>query len=98
MTLRVDPEQNEIRALKSIAPWQGKRVLEVGCGDGRLTLRMARLGAHIQAIDPDAKLIRTARANLPESFAPRVRYQVGTAENLEHPDSSFDLVMFSWVL
>jgi 2-polyprenyl-3-methyl-5-hydroxy-6-metoxy-1,4-benzoquinol methylase len=42
MPLRIDPEQNEIRALKSAANWRGKEVLEVGCGNGRLTLRLAR--------------------------------------------------------
>ena len=98
MPLRVDPEQNEVRALKGVTAWQGKRVLEIGCGNGRLTVRLARLGAIVHAIDPDAKLIRTARRNLPPRFAKRVRYQVGKAERLDHPDESFDLVVFAWVL
>jgi hypothetical protein len=34
MTLRVDPEQNELRALKNVAEWHGKRVVEIGCGEG----------------------------------------------------------------
>jgi 2-polyprenyl-3-methyl-5-hydroxy-6-metoxy-1,4-benzoquinol methylase len=98
MTLRIDPEQNEIRALKSVANWRGKDVLEVGCGNGRLTLRLARLGANIRAVDPDPKLIRTARKNLPERFAGRVRYQVGNAEQLKYSNDTYDLVVFSWVL
>ena len=98
MPLRIDPERNEIRALKSTAQWRGKGVLEVGCGDGRLTLRLARLGANIHAIDPDPKLIRSARKNLPERFAGRVRYQVGNAEQLNYSDYTYDLVVFSWVL
>ncbi len=98
MPLRIDPEGNEIRALKGAAAWRGQRVLEVGCGDGRLTLRLARLGAEVHAIDPDPKLIRAARRGLPGRFAERIRYQVGTAEQLKHPDDSFDLVVFSWVL
>ncbi len=98
MTLQVDPEQNEIRALKSIASWRGKDVLEVGCGNGRLTLRLAGLGANILAIDPTPGLIRTARENLPEQYAGRVRYHVGKAEQLKQPDDTYDLVVFSWVL
>jgi ubiquinone/menaquinone biosynthesis C-methylase UbiE len=98
MTLRIDPEQNEIRALKSVANWHGKEVLEVGCGNGRLTLRLARLGANVRAIDPDPKLIRAARKNLPERLAGRIRYQVGKAEKLKYSDDTFDLVVFSWVL
>ncbi len=98
MTLRVDPEHNEIRALKSVANWREKEVLEVGCGDGRLTQRLASLGANILAIDPDPGLIRTARKNLPERYAGQVRYRVGKAEQLKQPDDTYDLVVFSWVL
>jgi 2-polyprenyl-3-methyl-5-hydroxy-6-metoxy-1,4-benzoquinol methylase len=98
MTLRVDPEQNEVRALKSVTSWRDQRVLEVGCGDGRLTLRLARLGANVQAIDPDPNLIRQARKNLPEKFQANIRYKVGSSGELQYPDGSFDLVVFSWVL
>ena len=34
MPLRVDPEQNEVRALKGVTDWRRKRVLEIGCGNG----------------------------------------------------------------
>ena len=54
MRLQVDPEGNEVRALRRAGPWRGKRVLEIGCGEGRLTLRLAGLGARVDAIDPDA--------------------------------------------
>jgi len=37
MTLRSDPENNEIRTLTALADFSGKHVLETGCGDGRLT-------------------------------------------------------------
>lgn len=98
MSLRIDPEQNEVRALKGVTDWRHKRVLEIGCGEGRLTLRLARLGAIVDAIDPEAKLIRAARRALPRRFAKRIRYHVGKAERLDPPDESFDLVVFSWVL
>ena len=98
MPLCVDPEQNEVQALKGVTDWHGKRVLEVGCGDGRLTRRLAELGAIIHANDPDAGLIRAARKNLPQRFGKTVRYKVGQAERLAHAGESFDLVIFSWVL
>jgi 2-polyprenyl-3-methyl-5-hydroxy-6-metoxy-1,4-benzoquinol methylase len=97
MTIRIDPEGNEVGALRRVADWRGRRVLEIGCGDGRLTHRLASLGARVQAIDPDAALIRKARRKLPSSFASRARFRVGTADSLEYPAGTFDLVVYSWV-
>jgi 2-polyprenyl-3-methyl-5-hydroxy-6-metoxy-1,4-benzoquinol methylase len=98
MPLRIDPAGNEVRALARVTDWRGKRVLEIGCGDGRLTLRLARLGARVYAIDPDAKLVRVARKKLPDRFAARVEYHVGRAGSLKHPDGVFDLAVFAWAL
>ncbi len=97
MALRIDSEENEVRALERAASWRGLRVLEIGCGDGRLTHRLAGLGARVHAIDPDATLVRMARKLLPSRLASRVRFAVGTADALEHRASSFDRVVYSWV-
>ena len=98
MAIHVDPEARELAALRRVARWPGSRVLEVGCGDGRLTLRLARLGAHVTAIDPEASLIRRARRALPHRFYRRVQYSVGQFGNLRFPSSSFDIVVFAWSL
>jgi len=98
MTLRIDPEENEIRALEGVTDWQGKQVLEIGCGEGRLTRRLAELGALVHAIDPDAALIRKARRALPQRFAKKVRFKPGQAERLAHPAETFDAVVFAWAL
>ena len=102
MTVITDPQQNELRALRALGGWRGARVLEIGCGDGRLTVRLARLGALVEAIDPDAPSIRRARrqraALLPARLAKNVRYRVGDAEHLAFPDESFDRVVFAWSL
>jgi 2-polyprenyl-3-methyl-5-hydroxy-6-metoxy-1,4-benzoquinol methylase len=96
--LRIDPEQNEIRALKEMTSWHGKRVLEIGCGNGRLTRRLANLGAHVDAFDLDKKLIVIARKELPASLSERVRYKVGSALDLKYPKQTFDSVVFAWSL
>ena len=98
MALVMDPERKEIAAFKRVLNWRGARVLEIGCGDGRLTQRLARLGARVLGIDPDRALIAKARRNLPARYKSRVRYAVGSAERLTQKDASFPIVVLSWVL
>lgn len=98
MALRIDPEKNEVRGLGRATDWRGKRVLEVGCGDGRLTRRLAELGAKVHAIDPDPERIRAARKALPQTLTKLVQFKPGSAERLSHPDASFDVVIFAWAL
>ena len=99
MALLMDPAGVEIRELRKAVDWRGKKVLEAGCGDGRLTLRLANLGAgKILAIDPDPDLIRRARESLPERFREKITYRRGNAEHLRQRAGQFDNVVFSWVL
>jgi 2-polyprenyl-6-hydroxyphenyl methylase/3-demethylubiquinone-9 3-methyltransferase len=98
MSLRIDPEKNEIRALKQITHWRDKRVLEIGCGSGRLTLRLAGLGANVEALDPGRKLIAAARKQLPARYSKQIRYTVGKAEGLKYSNESFELAVFAWAL
>ncbi len=99
MPLVVDPAENEIRALQKAAEWKGKRVLEIGCGEGRLTLRLAALHPrHIEAMDPDAARVRLARKNRPERYGKLIAYHVGHAERLRSARDQFDIVIFSWSL
>ena len=99
MSLVIDPAGKELRALQRAVDWRGKRILEIGCGDGLLTLRLASLRpASIEALDPDPQRIRLARKDQPARYGKRIAYHVGHAENLKYPARSFDIVVFSWVL
>jgi 2-polyprenyl-3-methyl-5-hydroxy-6-metoxy-1,4-benzoquinol methylase len=98
MPVIIDPEEIEIAALQQAAHWRDRRVLEAGCGDGRLSLRLAQLGAQVAAFDPNPALVHKAQRNLPERFAGQIEYRIGSAEAMLHPEESFDLVVFSWSL
>ncbi len=99
MPLLIDPIGYEITMLKKAVSWKGIRVLEVGCGEGRLTLRLASLGpSRIDAFDPDPARVRRARRLLPTTFRDTIHYSVGKAERIKHPDGVFDLAIFSWAL
>jgi ubiquinone/menaquinone biosynthesis C-methylase UbiE len=99
MALVMDPAGEEVQALKRMTNWRGKRVLEVGCGDGRLTLRLVKFGVDkIIAFDPDPNSIRNARKNLPAKYKDKISYLAGNAEHVKQEPNQFDIVVFSWVL
>ena len=98
MTEIVDPEGAHIAALRRLADFNGQRVLELGCGDGRLTLGIARDAASVFAFDPDAEAVERARRSLPAELAERVTYQVASAKQIELELHSYDLTVFSWSL
>ncbi|MFV0368089.1 MAG: class I SAM-dependent methyltransferase [Hyphomicrobiaceae bacterium] len=45
-----------------LAPARGMRILDVGCGDGALTRRIADTGADVVGIDPSSEMLKVARA------------------------------------
>ena len=72
MTIRVDPEENEIGALFDFVDLDGRRVLEIGSGDGRLTWRYADRAANVIAVEPFAPSVARATGNLPQELVGRV--------------------------
>jgi ubiquinone/menaquinone biosynthesis C-methylase UbiE len=94
----LDPEGAHLAALRRLGDFRGQRVLELGCGDGRLTVGIARDAAHVLAIDPDADAVERARRSLPAALAERVSYRVASGREIEIEPHSFDLTVFSWSL
>ncbi len=100
MTIKVDPENNEPNALFALADFNGRRVLEIGCGDGRLTWRYADRAAHVTAIDPVEGSIARARENTPDELKSRVEFRHIAFEDFAaaSESSSFDIAILSWSL
>jgi SAM-dependent methyltransferase len=76
----------------------GAWILEVGCGTGQLTERLARSGFRLTAIDIGPSLIAAARRRVADAD---LSLQVTSFEDLAADDASFDLVIssaaFHWI-
>jgi ubiquinone/menaquinone biosynthesis C-methylase UbiE len=69
------------------------RVLDVGCGTGSLTLKLARIldasqGGHIVGVDAAERMLDIARKKAPTGSPSQ--FDAGLAESLPYPDCSFD--------
>jgi SAM-dependent methyltransferase len=71
--------------LEWLAAEPGERILDLGCGDGQLTQRIAANGASVVGVDASPEMAAAARAR-------GIQADEGSAESLPYPDSAFDAV------
>jgi len=77
---------------KSLRPFEGLRILDIGCGGGLLSEPMARLGAEVVGADAAARNIPVARLHA-EKMGLKIDYRVTTAEALAEAGETFDAVL-----
>src|SRR5579863_10411110 len=75
----------------------GKRVLDVGCGDGAYSIQAARLGANVTGLDISPMMLDAARRRA-EAAGVSLEWREGRAEALPFPAASFDVVIAVTVL
>lgn len=93
-----DPEGTEIEYLQRTGAIGGRRVLEIGCGDGRLTWRYANLAAAVTGLDPDFDRLAEMATTRPETVERPVPLAQAAAEKLPFADEVFGSALFSWSL
>jgi trans-aconitate methyltransferase len=71
--------------LEWLAAQPGERILDLGCGDGQLTARIAAGGVEIIGVDSSPAMISAARTR-------GITADEASAEALPHPEASFDAV------
>jgi ubiquinone/menaquinone biosynthesis C-methylase UbiE len=92
------------RPMEEVAHWggprlvRGKRVLDLGCGDGRLALGVAPYAKTVDGLDPDDAGIATARKRASDDGVRNARFAVGAGQRLPYRDGAFDVVILSWTL
>jgi SAM-dependent methyltransferase len=77
----------------------GSRVVEVGCGTGKLTELLAARGLEVDAVDPGERMIKVARRRVGGS--PLVRFHADRFEDVQLPERHyagvFSATAFHWV-
>ncbi len=99
MATQTDPEGTETKYLLRYADLTQrtpKRVLEVGCGDGRLTWRYAHAAKQVMGIDLHEDDLRVALIDRPADLVDRVYFARADALRLPIAGRSCDLAIFAW--
>lgn len=90
ITTQIAAEYN--RDLGGERPFDGLRILDIGCGGGLLCEPMARLGATVIGVDAAERNIPVAQAHAAQSGLD-IDYRFGTAEALAQAGEQFDVVL-----
>jgi SAM-dependent methyltransferase len=83
----LDPAGLVLAAMRRLAPWAGKTLVDLGCGSGFWLPGYADEAAEVIGVEPDPALITLAGAR-----DPRARVLAGSAEHIPLPSQSADVV------
>ena len=98
MTLQKDIEGNEKKYLHEFADFKGKRVLEIGCGEGRLTWQYANASSLTIGLDSDHDALRVASIDSPHDRKHKIQFACAEAEYLPFSKETFDIAVLAWSL
>ncbi len=98
MTLQKDPEGFEKKILHKFADLSNKRILEIGCGEGRLTWKYAGASSLTVGFDPDHEALRVARADSPAALREYVHFTQASANYIPFSKGTFDIAILAWSL
>ncbi len=86
------PTPQVARLLKMLGAGRGRQALDLGCGEGRHTILLARTGYEVTAFDLEPLAIEKAKAALRRSGL-KAAYKAGDALDPGFDDGAFDLVL-----
>jgi ubiquinone/menaquinone biosynthesis C-methylase UbiE len=98
MTLQKDPEGFEKKSLHKFVDVSGKSILEIGCGEGRLTWKYANASNLTVGFDPDHDALRVARADSPSGLQGRIHFAQASARHIPFSKETFDIAILAWSL
>ena len=96
MPIQKDAENNEKKYLHKFADLNGKRVLEIGCGEGRLTWKYASASSLTIGLDTDHDALRVAVIDTPHDTNHKTAFARAQAEHIPFSKNKFDLAVLAW--
>lgn len=98
MATGIDPYGQEPAALSNAANLTGARVLEVGCGDGRLAFRYGDVCRFVVGIEVAEQAVVVAAAARSPLKRERFKFLRASGVTLPFRDASFEIALFAWSL
>ena len=88
--MKENSNQQIFEKMQQFSSIDNKFILEVGCGNGRISSFMADKTTRLIGVDPDGDKIKEAQANIPYG-----KFLIGSGENIGFLNEVFDLVIFT---
>ena len=98
MTFQKDAEKSEAKILHKLVDFSNKRILEIGCGEGRLTWNYAGSAEHVVGIDSDSSAVRVANYDMPIDLRKTTAFACASSLDLPFSQETFDIALLSWSL
>ena len=88
----LDPDNKYIQTINAATPLAGKTVLEIGCGDGRITRDLAKFATKVIATETNATVLQRAQSAV---NANNIEFLLTPDGFPRLPEKSFDLVIYT---
>jgi len=96
MGINYDPENIELKKMLQLVNISNKKILEIGCGIGRVTTQIAKITKEVYAIDVDEEVLKVAKRKSLKLKLKNIKFDKVSADKIKYPDKFFDVVLCPW--
>lgn len=93
--MKYDAKGLQVKIMRQATRFENKDILEIGCGDGEISMVLAEKTRSYTGIDPDRERIAKALSRINPTKHTHIHFKSGSGQDLAFEDSSFDLILFT---
>jgi ubiquinone/menaquinone biosynthesis C-methylase UbiE len=93
-----DPYNIELGIIHHLAKIKGARIIDIGCGTGRLSFQLSEKAREVTGIDNDPKMITYCNLIKRIRNVRNTKFRVADMRKMPFKSSKFDLAIFAWAL